>query len=99
MATTTQHINAKADQDLGARLVAQAEMMEIPNASSWVYSNLPALISTEVSAGQSIADVHAYASTVRENYIAATPPPAGADDTIITDAYLAAAITAVQAAQ
>lgn len=92
MPTTTQHINAKNDQDLLARFVAQAEMLNIPNAAGWVYDNLSGLISADVSSGQTVADVHAYASEVRANYVAATPPLPGKNLGAVTDTNLSVAI-------
>ena len=92
MATTAQHIAARNDADLLARLVAAAEMAGIPDAESKVRSQLGALVAVEVGGGQTVADVHAYAALNRESAVAALPPPPGADPSAVTDDQLAVAV-------
>lgn len=96
MATTSEHIAARGDNDLFARLVAAAEMQDIPNASAWVQQNMGRLISTPVQDGQNITDVYAYAANVRKEYLAddrAMSP--GLNPGAVTDAHMATAITAL----
>lgn len=95
MASTTQHIVARGDADLLQRLIAAAEQAGIPSADRWVQQNMGALISAPVQDAQTIADVHAYASAVRAQAVAALPPLPGADPAAVTDAHLAAAIGVV----
>lgn len=95
MATTTQHINARNDPDLTARLTAAAEQAGKPNADSWVRANMGALVAQVVDGDQTIADVHAYATQIRDQYVAAAPPPPGANLSAVTDTHLTAAITAL----
>lgn len=98
MATTNQHISARNDPDLLARFVAAAEMLGVDNASQWVQENMGRLVATEVDAGQSVADVHAYATLVRNTYIAATPERPGLSLSAVTDSHMATAIQAVASA-
>ncbi len=95
MATTTQHINARNDPDLLDRFVASAEQAGIEDASAWVQANMGRLVSQDAEAGQTVADVHAYARETRETYIAATPLRPGENLGAVTDTHLAAAITAI----
>lgn len=95
MATTTQHINARNDQDLMDRFVAAAEQHGIGGAAQWVQTNMGKLVNTTVEQGQSVADVHAYAKETRDRYVAATPEPPGRDLGAVTDTHLATAIQAV----
>lgn len=94
MPTTAAHMAARSDNDLVARLVAQAEMMDVP--ADWIMQNIVKLIQVPIADGQTITDVHAFAAQHRREYIAATPDPAGADPAAVIDAYLEAAITAVR---
>lgn len=92
-ATTAQHIAARNDPDLIARLVATAEQLGIDNAQQVVEANLGKLVSVTVDVGgsTSITEVHAYAADVRKDYLAdsrALPPGA------VTDPILTAAVRA-----
>lgn len=99
MASTTQHIAARDDLDLQQRLIAAAEQMGVQNASSSVVANLGALVSRQIEVDgspTSIADVHAYAADVREQYLAdekAMSP--GLNPGAVTDVILNAALTEV----
>lgn len=93
--TTAQHIAARDDQDLVNRLVAAAEQAHIPNPDSFVRQNVGRLISTTIDGGSTITAVHAYASTVYEEAVAALPPKPGLNPAAVTDTQLAQAITAV----
>lgn len=99
MATTTDHINARGDFNLQDRFVAKAEQLNIPNASSWVLSHISKLVTEKVDGNQSITDVFAYASNVRKEYIAATPPEPGANLGAVTDSHLETAIQALYNAE
>ncbi|MEV5068942.1 hypothetical protein MRBLMI12_000499 [Microbacterium sp. LMI12-1-1.1] len=99
MATTAQHINSRNDPDLLDRFVAAAEQAGLDGASAWVQANMGRLVSTPVEAGQTVADVHAYADEVRAAYIDATPLRAGANPGAVTDIHLATAIGNVKQAQ
>ena len=93
MATTAQHIAARDDADLIARLVAAAEMADITDADQRVRSNLGSLIAVVVQDGQTVADVHAYAADVRRQYLAADQAlPPGQNPGAVTDAHLATAV-------
>ena len=93
MATTAQHIAARNDSDLLARLVAAAEMAGIPDAESKVRSNLGSLVAVTVQDGQTVADVHAYADDVRRIYLQADQAlPPGLNPGAVTDAHLATAV-------
>ena len=94
MASTAEHIAARGDNDLFARLVAAAEMQDIPNASAWVQQNMGRLISTPVQDGQNITDVYSYAANVRKEYLAddrAMSP--GLNPGAVTDAHMLTALT------
>lgn len=98
MATTTnQHMAARGDTELIARFIAKAEMMGIENPANFIQSKMPQLVTQTAEGAQTIADVHAYADDVRRLYIEATPPTPGSNLAAVTDAYLEAAILAVQA--
>jgi len=93
--TTAQHIAARDDQDLVARLVAVAEQQHIDNPEQFVRTNVGKLISTDIGGGSTITSVHAYASTVRQEAVDQLPPSAGANPAAVTDAQLAQAVSAV----
>ena len=93
--TTAQHIAARDDIDLVARLIAAAEQAHIPNPDSFVRTNVGKLISTQIGDGSTITAVHAYASTVYQQAVAALPPKPGANPAAVTDTQLTQAIQAV----
>lgn len=95
--TTAQHIAARDDQDLMARLIASAEQAHIPNPESFVRQNVGRLISTEIVGGTTVTAVHAYASTVYAEALAALPPKPGLNPAAVTDNQLAEAVQAVWA--
>ena len=97
--TTTQHIRAKSDIDLLQRFIAKAEMMGQDNPAGWVQNNLARLITQTAEGTQTVADVYAYADSVREEYIKNTPPAPGANLGAVTDAHMQSAIEAVRAAE
>ena len=99
MSTTSEHIAARDDLDLQLRLIAAAEQMGIPNAQSAVVSVLGSLISKTVTVNgeeTSLAQVHAYAASVRRDLLAseAAMPP-GLNPGAVTDDHLRAALAAV----
>lgn len=95
MATTADHIAARSDPDLLARMIATAEQQAIPSATSWVQANMGQLLSIPVEQGQTIADVHAYASNVRKQAVDALPALPGKDPAAVTDNHLETAIQAL----
>lgn len=95
MANTNQFISTKSDPDLLQRLIAAAEMKQIPDAAIWVQQNMALLISEDVQDGQTIADVYSYAKEVRDQHIATTPPAPGANLGAVTDAHMNTAIDAI----
>lgn len=99
MTSTSEHIAARDDDHLQARLVAAAEQMGYPNAKSEIGAHLPELVSQPVevaSAETSITAVHAYAAQVRaELFASAAALPPGLNPGAVTDDILRAAITAV----
>ena len=85
-------IAAAADEDLAARALAVAVVLGIPNAEYQTEKVRRALVVAPLDeSGSTIATVHEYAVQVREDHIAATPPPPGANPAAITDEHLAAA--------
>lgn len=93
--TTAQHIAARDDEDLRARLLAAAEQAHIDNLDTFVAMNIGRLISTPVDGDSTITTVHAYANEVRGAAVAALPPSPGLNPAAVTDVHLAAAIQAV----
>ena len=99
MSTTAEHIAARDDIAIQARLVATAEMHGVLNARTWVMQHLPELVSTGVvvnGESTSVTATYAYAAAVREEYLAderALPP--GENPGAVTDPILLAAIEAV----
>jgi len=93
--TTAQHMAARDDEDLTARLVAAAEQAHIPNPASFVESNVGRLVSTEISAGTTLTSVHAYAAGQYQIAVDALPPRPGMNPAAVTDSQLAAAVLAV----
>ena len=93
--TTAQHIAARDDANLTARLVAAAEQKHIPNPESFVMSNVGRLVSTEISEGTTLTSVHAYAKGQYDIALAALPLAPGLNPAAVTDAQLAAAVEAV----
>lgn len=93
--TTAQHIAARGDSDLVARLVAVAEQAAIPNPDSFVQQNVGRIISTDIGSGTTLTSVHAYASAVYNEAVAQLPPLPGVNPAAVTDEQLAAAVQAV----
>lgn len=93
--TTAQHIAARNDQDLADRLVAVAEQQQIPNAATFVEQNMGRLVSAPIEGATTVTAVHAYASQVYQDAVAALPPKPGLNPAAVTDAQLADAVTAV----
>jgi|SRR6478609_1280045 len=93
--TTAQHIAARDDQDLVSRLIAAAEQAHIPNAESFVRSNVGRLISTDIGGGATITAVHAYAKSTYDQAVAALPLKPGLNPAAVTDDQLSEAIQAV----
>lgn len=100
MTTTAEHIAARDDQDIQARLIATAEMMGVENARTWVTQHLATLVAEPVivnGESTSITATYAYAAAVREEYLAdsrALPP--GENPGAVTDPILAAAVESVR---
>lgn len=95
--TTAQHIAARDDSDLVARLVAAAEQAHIDNPEAFVRTNIGRIISTDIGSGTTITAVHAYADLNYQNAIAALPKKPGLDPAAVTDQQLSQAIQAVWA--
>lgn len=99
MTTTAEHIAARDDQDIQARLIATAEIRGVLNARAWVGQHLAELVSTGVvvnGENTSVTATYAYAAAVREEYLAderALPP--GKNPGAVTDPILLAAVEAV----
>lgn len=91
MATIAQHIAARDDSDLRARLTAAAEMTGVADPARWVTENLGALVYADI-AGTTLADVHAFAVADKGE----PPLSAGADPAYVTDDQLKAAVTTVR---
>ena len=91
MTSTTALIAAAADTDLLARAVAIVEARGLSSAG--LAARMGHLVAQPVQDDQCIADVHAYATLVREQAIAAVPPPVGTNLAAVTDAQLVAALT------
>jgi hypothetical protein len=89
--TIAQHIAARDDTNLHARLIAAAEMTGVPGPTQWVAENVGALVNADID-GTTLADVHAYAVTQQEP----PPLPPGANPTYVTDAQLIAAVQAIR---
>lgn len=95
MATIAQHIAARDDRDLQARLVAAAEMTGVPDPARWVAENVGTLVCTDIDAGDGVstlADVHAFAVSDKGE----PELSAGADPAYITDDQLKAAVGVVR---
>lgn len=91
MPTIAEHIAARDDRDLQARLVAAAEMNGVADPQRWVSENLGALICADIS-GTTLADVHAFAVSEKGQ----PQLSAGADPAYCTDDQLKSAVTAVR---
>lgn len=95
--TTAQHIAAREDEHLVARLIAAAEQAHIPEPATFVRNNIGKLISTKIGEDTTITTVHAYASHVREAALKQLPPEPGLDPAAITDQQLFQAVSAAWA--
>jgi hypothetical protein len=93
--STASFIACTTDPDLVRRLQASAQMAGVPNADAWVLANLPALCLHAGPAGV-IVDAYAYARDVRDQHVAATPPPPGVNPAAVTDAMLAESVDALR---
>ena len=105
MATSHQILAASSDKDLEQRFVAIAAVKGIENPRYWVADRMLQLAATVVADGQTVADVYAYADTVRKQRMAelqaelAEFENPGKDLAAVTDTYLATAIDAVNTPQ
>lgn len=95
MASTADHIAARGDADLLARMIAAAEQEGVPNAQAWVQQNMGQLINVVVEQGQTISDVYAYAYNVRNEQIDALPEAPGKNPGAVTDTHLRTAVEAL----
>ena len=93
--TTAQHIAARDDADLRARLVASAEQGQIPNPAGFVDSNIGRLVSTEIGGATTLTAVHAYTAEQYRLAVLALPPLPGADPSALTDPQLLEAVQTV----
>lgn len=92
MSTLAEHIAARNDSDLLARIVAAAEKAGIASPQVWAETNRGAIVSVDVG-DTTLADVHAYAVATYEP----TPRP-GQNPAAVTDAQIAKAVEAVRTA-
>lgn len=101
MATSNQILAASSDKELEQRFIAIAASKGIENPRYWVADRMLQLAATVVADGQTVADVYAYADTVRQQRVTElqaeldslqTP---GADLAAVTDTHLASAIDAL----
>ena len=101
MATSNQILAASSDKDLEQRFVAIATAKGIENPKYWVQDRMMQLANAVVQDGQTVADVYAYADTVRKQRTAelqaelAELENPGKDLAAVTDTYLATAIDAL----
>jgi len=93
--TTAQHIAARNDANLAARLTAVAEQAQIPNAETFVQMNMGRLVSAPIEGDTTVTAVHAYAAEVYRVAVSELPPPPGLNPAAVTDAQLAEAVMAV----
>ena len=94
MATLDQHITARRDPDLLARVIAAAEQADVPNPQMWAEANIGRIVSVEIGQGNdaaTVADVHAYAVATYEP----TPRP-GENPAAVTDDQVRAAVAAAR---
>lgn len=97
MATSNSIIQASRDADLQARAVAIAAEQGVTYPQGWIEQRLSALACAPVNeSGDTVASVYEYASTVRDQAVAALPPSPGANPAAVTDDYLRHAIKALQ---
>lgn len=101
MATSNQILAASSDKELEQRFVAIAAAKGIENPRYWVQDRMMQLANAIVADGQTVADVYAYADTVRKQRTAELQAELdglqapGADLAAVTDTYLATAIDAL----
>ena len=101
MATSNQILAASSDKDLEQRFVAIATAKGIENPRYWVADRMMQLANAVVADGQTVADVYAYADTVRKQRMAelqaelAELENPGKDLAAVTDTHLGAAIDAL----
>lgn len=93
MPSLDQHIAARRDPDLLARIVAAAERAGLAQPQAWAETHAGAIVAADV-AGSTLADVHAYAVATY-----APAPRPGEDATKVTDDQIIAAVQAVATAQ
>lgn len=98
MVTTAEHLAARADTDLRARLMAAAEQAGKSGAAAWVDEHIGQLLTAPVAGDNTIAGVYGYAWSERNRLVGELPPAPGVNPGAVTDAHLAAAIAAVLSA-
>lgn len=97
--TTAQHMVARDDKDLVARLIAAAEQAHIPNPKGFVTAQIGKLISTDLGSGVTLTSVYSYAAAVRADAVAALPPAPGLNPSAVLDSQLSVAISLVWEAE
>lgn len=101
MATSNQILAASSDKELEQRFIAIAAAKGVENPRYWVADRMLQLANAIVADGQTVADVYAYADTVRQQRMAELQAELdglqapGSDLAAVTDTYLAAAIDAL----
>lgn len=87
-ATLAQHIAARNDTDLLARVVAAAEQANVPNPQQWAEQHIGSIVAAELAGDTSIADVHAYA-------VSQMPPRPGLNPAAVTDDQIREAVAEI----
>ena len=95
--STAQHMAARDDTDLLARLIAAAEQAHIPEAAAFIRISVGNIISTDIGNGSTITSVYSYSAAARADAVAALPLKPGLDPAAVTDTQLSQAIQAVWA--
>lgn len=94
MTSSADLIAAAADTDLRARLVALLAASGHQTPAAAIEQRIGEIVAQGVSdQGQTVADVHAYATARRAQAVASLPPAPGADPAAVTDVQLRDALT------
>jgi len=94
--STHDFLAATTDPDLLRRAQATAAMAGVTNPDAWAAANIASICLHNDAA---VVDAYAYAASIREQHLAATPPPVGINPGAVTDEMLASAVEALRPPQ
>lgn len=94
--TSTEIVGALGDGDLRQRIAAIATREGVVDPQQWTTDRLGTIVTMQTAGGETIAGMHGYAASIRQQAIDAIPMPPGLDPAAVTDAAILEIVTAVK---